>query len=399
MVFGITDATALGAKPGILFWMNLGLLAALYTQARAACPDRLASTPPPAPAAPAMAGAAPDSRSTASNRWLRPALAGAVSLLCAALVLRDVSLPALAATLTHARADLLALAVLLVPLNLAARAMRWRLFFPAPSRPSPVDTAAILGAGQLVNIIAPVRLGEVLRAALMTPSQPGGAAYAVGTIAAEKLCELVAMLCSVALLLTLMPLPPWITATAAGALAAALLGVAAVAVASRRGAADRLAARFSGWLPAAPQAWSRRQVSRLAESLAMLSRPGTLAGAVLWTAVAWLAAVLTNALTVAALGIALPWWSAVLVMVVTQVGVAAIPSAPGQVGVFHALAVLSLSPFAVAGDTALAYAVALHLAAYVPLTLIGILAVWRLGVTLDLNRLLALRTGGGSHGQ
>jgi hypothetical protein len=86
-------------------------------------------------------------------------------------------------------------------------------------------------------------------------------------------------------------------------------------------------------------------------------------------------------------------------MVVTQVGVAAIPSAPGQVGVFHALAVLSLSPFAVAGDTALAYAVALHLAAYVPLTLIGILAVWRLGVTLDLNRLLALRTGGGSHGQ
>lgn len=329
-----------------------------------------------------------------TRRWLRLALATAFSLLSIALVARDVSLPGLSASLALARADLLALAVLLVPVNVAARAMRWRLFFPSDSRPSPGNTAAVLCAGQLVNIIAPVRLGDVLRAALMAPSQPGGAAYAVGTVAAEKLCELLAMLCSVALLLTLMTLPPWLTVPATGALGAALLGVMAVAAASRRGAIGSRVARLSGWMPAAARAWTWRQVSRLADSLAVLSRPRTLAGAALWTAAAWLAAVATNGLTMAALGIALPWWSAVLVMVVTQVGVAAIPSAPGQVGVFHALAVLSLSPFAVTGDTALGYAVALHLVAYVPFTLMGVLGVWRLGAGLDLNRLLALGATG-----
>lgn len=34
MVYGMTDAVALGAKPGFIFWMMLGLIAALYEQVR-----------------------------------------------------------------------------------------------------------------------------------------------------------------------------------------------------------------------------------------------------------------------------------------------------------------------------------------------------------------------------
>jgi len=34
MVYGMTDAVALGAKPGLLFWMLLGLIAALFEQTR-----------------------------------------------------------------------------------------------------------------------------------------------------------------------------------------------------------------------------------------------------------------------------------------------------------------------------------------------------------------------------
>jgi O-antigen ligase len=35
MLYGLTDAVALGAKPGVLFWMLLGLIAGLYEQTRA----------------------------------------------------------------------------------------------------------------------------------------------------------------------------------------------------------------------------------------------------------------------------------------------------------------------------------------------------------------------------
>ena len=44
LVYGLTDAVALGAKPGILFWMLLGLIAALFEQARS---SQLAISPHP----------------------------------------------------------------------------------------------------------------------------------------------------------------------------------------------------------------------------------------------------------------------------------------------------------------------------------------------------------------
>ena len=34
LLYGLTDAVALGAKPGVLFWMLLGLIAGLYGQAQ-----------------------------------------------------------------------------------------------------------------------------------------------------------------------------------------------------------------------------------------------------------------------------------------------------------------------------------------------------------------------------
>jgi putative inorganic carbon (hco3(-)) transporter len=37
LVYGLTDAVALGAKPGFLFWMSLGLITGLFLQTR---PDR-----------------------------------------------------------------------------------------------------------------------------------------------------------------------------------------------------------------------------------------------------------------------------------------------------------------------------------------------------------------------
>jgi len=43
MVFSLTDATALGAKPGILFWMLLGLICGLFAQRRPRLSDQGAS--------------------------------------------------------------------------------------------------------------------------------------------------------------------------------------------------------------------------------------------------------------------------------------------------------------------------------------------------------------------
>ncbi|MCJ7700217.1 MAG: O-antigen ligase family protein, partial [Anaerolineales bacterium] len=41
LIYGMTDAVSLGAKPGVLFWMLLGLIAGLETQMRGRIEDRL----------------------------------------------------------------------------------------------------------------------------------------------------------------------------------------------------------------------------------------------------------------------------------------------------------------------------------------------------------------------
>ena len=44
MIYGLTDAVALGAKPGVLFWMLLGLICGLHAQIRSDCCSAVAQT-------------------------------------------------------------------------------------------------------------------------------------------------------------------------------------------------------------------------------------------------------------------------------------------------------------------------------------------------------------------
>jgi len=72
---------------------------------------------------------------------------------------------------------------------------------------------------------------------------------------------------------------------------------------------------------------------------------------------------------------------AVLVMLmITTVGFT-LPSAPGAVGTYHGMAVLGLSLFNVPGDHAAGFAILLHALNYIPLTVLGLIFFWRLGLS------------------
>ena len=44
VIYGMTGAVALGAKPGVLFWMLLGLICGLHAQIRSDCCSAVAQT-------------------------------------------------------------------------------------------------------------------------------------------------------------------------------------------------------------------------------------------------------------------------------------------------------------------------------------------------------------------
>lgn len=307
--------------------------------------------------------------------WLRPTLgllisAGAILWLATTLDFRQVLL--VFQTINY---RWVGIGCLTVCLTLWARVRRWQLLLDSGQvRRSSVLQALVLG--QLLNLILPLRLGDLGRAYLITKSGYTSQLQALGTISLEKLWDM-------AMLLTLMiglswgsPLPPWAALSLKGTLI---------------GAISLLLLLFTLlWLqPYLTIELRRLQPGRLFEhftqGLAGLSQPRLILGAGSWSALVWLLGGLTNLSLLKAFGLPGSPWLAFLLLLVLMLGIA-IPAAPVNLGVFEGLCLVTLTPFGVEPHTALAYGVTLHLVTLLPPLGIGVwslsgldqISLWRL---------------------
>jgi uncharacterized protein (TIRG00374 family) len=100
-----------------------------------------------------------------------------------------------------------------------------------------------------------------------------------------------------------------------------------------------------------------------------------------WSLVVWLAGALAFWVGMRAFDIRLPFVAAVFLQSIISLAVA-LPSAPGFFGVFEAAARVGLVEiWGAASGHAVAFAVGFHLAGFVPVTVIGLYYVWRLGLS------------------
>jgi uncharacterized membrane protein YbhN (UPF0104 family) len=80
-------------------------------------------------------------------------------------------------------------------------------------------------------------------------------------------------------------------------------------------------------------------------------------------------------------GISVPLWVAALTLVVTNFGIA-VPSAPGQLGVYEAACSGALMAVGVDKELALSYAIGQHLMMFICITGSGLVLMSRLGLRL-----------------
>jgi uncharacterized membrane protein YbhN (UPF0104 family) len=85
--------------------------------------------------------------------------------------------------------------------------------------------------------------------------------------------------------------------------------------------------------------------------------------------------VLSGVIGFQAIGISLSLPALLFLLILTSTG-QAVPSSPGYVGVYHGAAVIALTAFGVAEDSALAGAVLLHAVTYGTMVLAGLIALW-----------------------
>jgi len=300
-----------------------------------------------------------------------------ISLGCLIWAIGALDWVAVADALTSANPFWIGVGVLTVLITIATRLARWSaLLFPRRLRSSNLLAAMLVG--QLLNYFAPARAGDVARAYLLGYTEGESKAWALGTVALEKLWDIWALLTLVGLLSFSTTLPEWLVAPMRGL---TLLSVVALLLSwlalRHRSAVIAWMSPLDRYLPSQVGARVQGIAGRLLDGLEGLRRPHVWFWAALWSAATWGIGSLTNHTVLLALGLSLPFSASMMLMVVLQLGVA-VPSLPGRVGLYEGLCIVVLALYGVDRDTAFAVGLVLHAVSFVPPIILGLYYAWRL---------------------
>ncbi len=309
----------------------------------------------------------------------------AISVAALLLAVRGVNPPQVVATFAHAEYFYLLPAGLGLVAYMAARSVRWRVLLD--SRVSLSRCFWVTNAGYLVSNVFPFRLGDPARALLM--ARPGDVPIgaALSTVVVERVLD---MLTVAALLAGITPFLgkawaglDWAVAgglLAGGAALAALAGLFFIAWQPDRG---RQAVRWGVYrLPGVNREGLIHSLDTLFDGLASLRSAGRILALLFWSAITWGCAVISYRALIRAFLPNPPALAAPLLVCVVGLGMA-LPSSPGAVGVFQAVARYGLTvPFGVPTTPAITTAFGLHAFQYFLSCALGLVGLW-----------LELRTG------
>lgn len=292
-----------------------------------------------------------------------------LSILAFYLAVRRVDLGQVRATLVHPSWPWMVLAWVSVLITLALKALRWQATYPGGERRPPMATlTSTLAVGMMANLLIPIRLGELIRAYLLSRLAQRPVGMTLSTIVVEKWSDLVALAIAFFATIPFVRWPDWVQfwglrVAATGATITGALFVAGWMLARWRGDAIlALPWQWSGYL--------RGAIQSIRAGLAILRSPMQLAVVLGWTAVVWCTSAATNYLVLRGVRLPASWEASWVLLILLQAG-SALPSSPGKVGVFHYLAVLGLSLYGIADAPALAYAIWLHLLVVGTLVMLG----------------------------
>jgi uncharacterized protein (TIRG00374 family) len=304
---------------------------------------------------------------------MRVIIGSVVGLVALWLAFRGESPAALLAAVERADSAWTVAAVVSVLLTLMAVALRWRALFGRadgkPPRLVPLFDALVLG--QAINIVLPIRVGELVRVLLITRTEHQPVERTFVTVVAERLMDTGFVALVAAWFAMQTTFPHWLAGpvralTIVGLLAASI-GVVAML------AGERVAAFLRTKVTTSASAGVARLAQRGAKAAgeaAIMRDSRTLATGMVLTATILGLSVSTNYLLFRAFGIHVPPSAALLVLLMLQVGSAPV-STPGNLGIFQYLTVLALGIYGVDRTVAVAYSMVLYLIAYGPKLVYG----------------------------
>jgi len=272
-----------------------------------------------------------------------------VSSILLALVLWKLDLQLAWELVTRTDPQLFAVALMAAVAGVAVRGLRWVYLARMAEATGRLYIFSSYAIANTVNLLAPIRIGDVLRARL---SGPGNATFLglLAAVAIERFVDLVVLFGLLLVSLSQVPargeldaiVPQLILACLAGALLLATVAVAGRMTSGRTAAPGRWWSRLAGWWATFSQGLD-----------ALLRQPVKIGVVALYSGAAWALAISSLWLTLRALDVHVPVAAAALASVLFGV-LGVLPSAPAFVGTAQAAAVAALLPFDVSAEAAVA---------------------------------------------
>ena len=322
-----------------------------------------------------------------TTAW-KSAVGLSVSVLLLWWVFRGEDLGAIAAEVASADPGWLLAAVVVATSGFLLRAMRWKVLL-TPLRPRTGLRArfAATSIGFMANNLLPARVGEFARAWSLARLEKMRTSACLASLAVERLFDGVTV---VGLLVVSLSLPgvradsaragELVEGAVTGFVVVLAFVVLAVTLALARPDLVRAAARpLATRLPGAAGDRALSILDGLIEGLGALRSPRLVVSAAAWSLVVWLWLSASFWFGFRAFGIDAGYAEALFLNGITALAVA-LPSAPGFFGPFEAAVRVALvNVLGVPENPALAFAAGYHIATFIPVTVIGLWYLWRMG--------------------
>lgn len=317
-----------------------------------------------------------------SRKWF-PVFTGiVVTLLCVWLAFRKVEYAELTRTIFNGNYMWLIPAIIAQILAIIIRSQRWVILLDENAS---LETSFwSQGIGYLFTNLFPFRLGEVVRVLVMSERSKMPVAQVAGTVIVERLLDVGTMILALLLVLPWMQVQSAIVRSGEFFGALVLLGILVIILLARFKEAsfvlvDRVCAVFSFL----PKTMIHARWAELIEGLTPLLHGFIALKVVALSILSWLFSGAVFFYTIQTFQPTGRFVEAVFMMVSISFAVI-VPSSPGFIGVFQFIGQQALViPFGLkySVSSALAIALVAHLVFYVLSTLLGIIGIWRIGLS------------------
>jgi uncharacterized protein (TIRG00374 family) len=306
--------------------------------------------------------------------WIKHAIGAAVTVLCVLLIARKVNVQQVLNALEHFQWPYLILALGFLAGGYALRILRWSLLLGSAGAPvSFLNCAAPFLGSIAINNVLPLRLGDVVRALVFPAAMGVSKSTATSTLVMERLIDLMTLLCCLAIGLFAIQTVHISPVLASSALIMATCG--GVALVGCFLFSDKLAKLLLRWAERGRLAGPLRAASAMLDGFAAMSRPRVLGGTLLISMLVWVGEAGLYYFMMLGFGLQATPATGFLVMAITTLSTL-VPSSPGYVGPFHLAAFTAVSMLGGSDAQAASFAVLVHLALWIPTSLVGALAIW-----------------------